>query len=165
MSCSKFLILVSSFLVILAAACQDSDEGNEAGVMHKCFQERHAWGSHRGQEKTPEAVAAKRKEKEAAWHWLSNTCHCSMKHVDPPIPGSIKVISNDTLQGRNWQARGKIGVIRKWQLEPFFGIAFCILSLPSFDKILLMETCATFFPCETKAKTRSTMSPTQEVAK
>ena len=23
------------------------------------------------------------------------------KHVDPPIPGSIKVISNDTLQGRN----------------------------------------------------------------
>ena len=30
------------------------------------------------QEKTPEAVAAKRKEKEA-WHWLSNTCHCSMK--------------------------------------------------------------------------------------
>ena len=41
MSCSNFLILVSSFLVILAAACQDSDEGNEAGVMHKCFQERH----------------------------------------------------------------------------------------------------------------------------
>ena len=40
MSCSNFLILVSSFLVILAAACQDSDEGNEAGVMHKCFQER-----------------------------------------------------------------------------------------------------------------------------
>lgn len=32
MSCSNFLILVSSFLVILAAACQDSDEGNEAGV-------------------------------------------------------------------------------------------------------------------------------------
>ena len=86
MSCSNFLILVSSFLVILAAACQDSDEGNEAGIMHKSFQERHnAWGSHRGQrifflqEKTPEAVAAKRKEKEAAWHWLSNTCHCSMK--------------------------------------------------------------------------------------
>lgn len=87
MSCSNFLILVSSFLVILAAArilMRETRLGSCTNVSRNarfCMRKPPGPKGFFLQEKTPEAVAAKRKEKEAAWHWLSNTCHCSMKSM------------------------------------------------------------------------------------